>query len=170
MKGAQRIQKRQFAIYTFLIIDLVWPPKFSISIVINLFRDNCIPQEKLKTKVIQNSGGGGDKVNYRRCKNGEEWVAWQRRKNLLTKMFPRSLSSQLFRLFFFSILFLLRSRSHAVLLFELLYKRDKCRKNITKLQTLTVCDKNFNLKRAIYNKMHNRLVPCTVCYSIFINT
>ena len=59
MKGAQRIQKRQFAIYTFLIIDLVWPPKFSISIVINLFRDNCNTQEKLKTKVIQNSGGGG---------------------------------------------------------------------------------------------------------------
>ena len=60
MKGAQRIQKRQFAIYTFLIIDLVWPPKFSMSIVINLFRDNCNTQEKIKTKVIQNSGGGGD--------------------------------------------------------------------------------------------------------------
>ena len=67
MKGAQRIQKRQFAIYTFLIIDLVWPPKFSISIVINLFRDNCNTQEKLKTKVIQNSGGGGGGF-----KNGEE--------------------------------------------------------------------------------------------------
>ena len=155
MKGAQRIQKRQFAIYTFLIIDLVWSPKFSISIVINLFRDNCNTQEKLKTKVIQNSGGGGgDKVNYRRCKNGVEWVAWQRRKNLLAKMFPRSLSSQLFRLFFFSILFLLRSRSHSLLLFELHYERDKCRKNITKLQTLTVSDKNFNLKQAIYNKLH----------------
>ena len=64
MKGAQRIQKRQFAIYTFLIIDLVWPPKFSISIVINLFRDNCNTQEKYKIiqiyKIIQNSGGGGD--------------------------------------------------------------------------------------------------------------
>ena len=149
-----RVYKRDTSPFTHFPNRPCLPPKFSISIVINLFRDNCIPQDKLKTKVIQNSGGGGDKVNYRRCKNGEEWVAWQRRKNLLAKMFPRSLSSQLFRFFFFSILFLLRSRSLSLLLFELLYERDKCRKNITKLQTLTVCDKNFNLKQAIYNKLH----------------
>ena len=70
MKGAQRIQKRQFAIYTFLIIDLVWPPKFSMSIVINLFRDNCNTQEKLKTKVIQNSGGGGGDVKMGKNMSG----------------------------------------------------------------------------------------------------
>ena len=70
MKGAQRIQKRQFAIYTFLIIDLVWPPKFSISIVINLFRDNCDTQEKLKTKVIQNSEGGGGDVKMGKNMSG----------------------------------------------------------------------------------------------------
>ena len=167
MIGAQRIQKRQFAIYTFLIIDLVWPPKFSMSIVINLFRDNCNTQEKIKTKVIQNLEGGGGGG----CKNGEEheWRDSGGKTSQLTCSLVLSLPNSF--AFFSSPYFF----CFVLVLTPFYYLNSftsgtNVEKNITKLQTLTVCDKNFNLKRAIYNKMHNRLVPCTVCYSIFINT
>ena len=151
-----RVYKRDTSPFTHFPNRPCLPPKIFHKHCHKFIQGQLYSPGEIKNKGYTKFGGGGgrDKVNYRRCKNGEEWVAWQRRKNLLAKMFPRSLSSQLFRLFFFSILFLLRSRSHSLLLFELLYERDKCRKNITKLQTLTVCDKNFNLKQAIYNKLH----------------
>ena len=46
-----------FAMFTSPIIHLVSLPKFCISIVLSFSFDDCITHEKLKTKVMQNSGG-----------------------------------------------------------------------------------------------------------------
>ena len=51
------IQNWTIRLCTPQIIHLVCPPKFCISIVINFSWDDCNPQEKLKTKDVQNFGG-----------------------------------------------------------------------------------------------------------------
>ena len=53
-----------YATFTFPIMHLIWSPrphtpKFCTSIVFNSSWDGCITQEKWKTKVMQNLGGGG---------------------------------------------------------------------------------------------------------------
>ena len=50
---------------------LVFPAKFCIAIVFDFSSNDCNTQEKLETTMMQNWGGGVNKVHYGRYENGE---------------------------------------------------------------------------------------------------
>ena len=50
---------------------LVFPAKFCIAIVFDFSSNDCNTQEKLETTMMQNWGGGVNKVHYGLYENGE---------------------------------------------------------------------------------------------------
>ena len=66
-----------YVTYTSLIMHLICPPKFGISIVFNFSWDGCNTQEKWKTKVMQKFGG------QIRCIKGDVQVASAGKESVL---------------------------------------------------------------------------------------
>ena len=65
-----------YVTYTSLIMHLICPPKFGVSIVFNFSWDGCNTQEKWKTKVVQNVGG------QIRCIMGDVQVAYAGKESI----------------------------------------------------------------------------------------
>ena len=60
-----------FTIFTYTLMHPVYPPKLCLTIVLDFSWGDCNTLEKLETMVMQNSGGGVNKMHDGLCEKRE---------------------------------------------------------------------------------------------------